>query len=440
MSKKLPVVAIVGRANVGKSSIFNRMVGVRDAIVADEAGTTRDNVSRIVEEQGSAFWLVDTAGLKNAEDEFEASIQDQIIEATEAADVILVTVEAHTALTEEDRRVAKLALKSKKPTILVMNKADKAKKLDLTHWEKTGIKIRVATSAIHIEGFTELFNQIIAIIPKAKTDSVENELVMALVGRPNVGKSYLFNTLAQKQQAIVAPVAGTTRDINRVTVREHNRDFTLLDTAGIRRSGKIGTGVEHFSVLRTLQAIEESDVCCLLMDGNELNTALDQKIAGMVREAGKGLIIVVSKWDIVDKDAYTRDGLAKTIAYHFQHVWWAPLIFTSSETGQNVTKLYELARDISDHQNLKISTSELNRWLGACVIKHPPAGLKNKHPKLRYGTQVDTKPPTISIFGDYTEYLHWSYKRYLEKEFRQTWEVGGTPVRLKFTNSEKKKK
>ncbi len=440
MSKKLPVVAIVGRANVGKSSIFNRMVGTRDAIVADEAGTTRDNVSRIVENQGSAFWLVDTAGLKSAEDEFEASIQDQIIEATEAADVILVTVEAHTTLTEEDRRVAKLALKSKKPTILVMNKADKAKKLDLTHWEKTGIKTRVATSAIHIEGFTELFNQIIAIIPKAKTDTIENELVVALVGRPNVGKSYLFNTLAQKQQAIVAPVAGTTRDINRVTVREHNRDFTLLDTAGIRRSGKIGTGVEHFSVLRTLQAIEEADVCCLLMDGNELNTALDQKIAGMVREAGKGLIIVVSKWDIVDKDAYTRDGLAKTIAYHFQHVWWAPLIFTSSETGQNVTKLYELARDIAEHQNLEISTSELNRWLGACVIKHPPAGLKNKHPKLRYATQVDTKPPTVSVFGDYTEYLHWSYKRYLEKEFRQTWEVGGTPVRLKFTNSEKKKK
>ncbi len=440
MSKKLPVVAIVGRANVGKSSIFNRIVGSRDAIVADEAGTTRDSVTRIVHDQGGAFWLVDTAGLKSAEDEFEASIQDQIIEATAAADVILVTVEAHTALTEEDRRVAKLALKSKKPTILVMNKADKTHGQDLDHWEKTGIKVRVATSAIHGEGFSELLRQINENIPRAKTEPVVDELVMALVGRPNVGKSYLFNTLAQKQQAIVAPVAGTTRDINRVTVREHNRDFTLLDTAGIRRSGKIGTGVEHFSVLRTLQAIEESDVCCLLMDGNELNTALDQKIAGMVREAGKGLIIVVSKWDTVDKDAYTRDGLAKTIAYHFQHVWWAPLIFTSSETGQNVTKLYELARDIAEHQSLEISTSELNRWLGACVIKHPPAGLKNKHPKLRYGTQVDTKPPTISIFGDYTEYLHWSYKRYLEKEFRQTWEVGGTPVRLKFSNSEKKKK
>lgn len=434
---KLPVVAIVGRANVGKSSLFNKMYGSREAIVADVAGTTRDNVTRIIEHNKSAFWLVDTAGLKNPEDEFEASIQDQITEATEAADIILVTVEANTQVTEEDRRVAKMALKSQKPTILVMNKSDKAHKQDLSHWEKTGIRDRIATSSVHGDGVKELMNSITEQFPKYKKPTAVNTTTVAFVGRPNVGKSKLFNTLANKQQAIVADVAGTTRDVNEVTVKSHGDDVVLLDTAGIRRSGKIGKGVEHFSVLRTLQAIEQADVCCLLMDVNELNTALDQKIAGMVREAGKGLIIIVSKWDSVESDAYLRDRLAKEIAMHFQYVWWAPLLFTSSVTGKNVTKIFDMITDIKDNAQIEITTSALNRWLGASVIKHPPAGLKNKHPKLRYGTQTAKQPPTFTIFGEHTEYLHWSYKRYLEREFRETWKVDGTPIRLVFRENQK---
>ena len=434
---KIPVVAIVGRANVGKSSLFNRILGEREAIVANEPGTTRDSVTRVVESKGSAFWLVDTAGLKIAEDEFEASIQDQIIEAADSADVIIVAVEAHTQLTEEDRRVAKLALKSQKPVVLVMNKADKAQKLDLSHWEKSGIKQRVATSAIHGEGITELLAKVGKQLPKAKKEDRSDALTIALIGRPNVGKSYLFNTLGQKQQAIVANVAGTTRDINRVNIKLHGQNVTLLDTAGIRRSGKIGKGIEHFSVLRTLQAIEEADVCCLLMDVNELNTALDQKIAGMVKESGKGLIIVVSKWDTAEKDAYTRDKLAPQISYSFQHVWWAPLIFTSSETGQNVTKIYDLARDIASNRNTQVLTRELNQWIAEVVAKHPPAGLKGKHPKLRYITQTGQNPPTMTVFGNYTEFLHWSYKRYLERELREKYELTGTPVRFKFSNGDK---
>jgi len=436
---KLPVVAIVGRANVGKSSLFNRIYGSREAIVSDIAGTTRDNVTRIIEHNDTAFWLVDTAGLKNPEDEFEASIQDQIIEATQAADIILVTVEAHTQVTEEDRRVAKMALKSQKPTVLVMNKADKAHKQDLSHWEKTGIRQRIATSSIHGEGIKDLLNQIIQQFPKQQKPASSKTTTVAFVGRPNVGKSKLFNTLANKQQAIVADVAGTTRDINEVTVKSHGEDVILLDTAGIRRPGKIGKSIEHFSVLRTLQAIEQADVCCLLMDVNELNTAMDQKIAGMVREAGKGLIIIVSKWDTVESDPFLRDRLAKEIAMHFQHVWWAPLLFTSSVTGKNVTKIFEMITNIKQNAELEVATSALNRWLGASVVKHPPAGLKNKHPKLRYATQTAKQPPTLTIFGEHTEFLHWSYKRYLEREFRETWTVDGTPIRMVFRENKDKK-
>jgi len=437
---KLPVVAIVGRANVGKSSLFNKIYGSREAIVADVAGTTRDNVTRIVEHDGRSFWLVDTAGLKNnPEDEFEASIQDQITEATEAADIILVTVEAATAVTEEDRRVAKMALKSKKPTILVMNKSDQAHKTDLDHWEKTGIRERFAVSSIHGDGLRDLLDHVTESIPKSSAKGSAEKTTIAFVGRPNVGKSKLFNNLANKQQAIVADVAGTTRDINAITVKVHGEDVVLLDTAGIRRPGKIGRGVEHFSVLRTLQAIEQADICCLLMDVNELNTAIDQKIAGMVREAGKGLIIIVSKWDTVESDAYLRDRLAKEIAMHFQHVWWAPLLFTSSVTGKNVTKIFDMIDQIKTNTQLEISTSVLNRWLGASVIKHPPAGLKNKHPKLRYATQTAKQPPTITIFGEHMKFLHWSYKRYLDREFRETWDVSGTPIRMLFKDSKKDK-
>lgn len=453
MSKKVPIVAIVGRANVGKSSLFNAVLDRREAIVAKEAGTTRDSIAakaswhsgELTEEgerQQQDFWLVDTAGMKAAEDEFELSIQEQITQAADSADVIWVVVEAQTLITEEDRRVAKLALRSKKPVFLVLNKADQAQKLDASHWagfERLGIKQIFRTSAKQRDGLERLLDELVAIIPKASVREDDDRLRIALLGRPNVGKSALFNTLSKKQQAIVADRAGTTRDINRSVVRYQGREIEIMDTAGIRRPGKIGQGIEHFSVIRSLSAIEQADICFMLMDTNELSVQLDQKIAGMIKEAGKGLVLVVSKWDSYkgdegeEKTAFTRDAIAPKIAQEYDFVPWAPLIFTSSVTGQNVTKLFDLALQIDEQRKKRITTAELNKWLRQVVDKHPPAGLKNRAPKLNYMVQEDDNPiPAFKVFGSSTKFVHWSYRRYMDRCLREAYGYEGTPVQFWF--------
>ena len=432
MSKKLPIVAIVGRANVGKSSLFNAILDRREAIVAREAGTTRDSITAKASHAGQDFWLVDTAGVKEPDDDFEFTIQEQITQAADSADVIWVMVEANIPITEEDRRVATLALKSRKPVFLIINKADKVKHVDFAAFERLGVKPLIATSVKQGRGIEELLTKLVAVIPHATLAEDDDRLHIAILGRPNVGKSSLFNTLAKKQQAIVADRAGTTRDINRAVVRYQGRELELMDTAGIRRSGKIEVGVERFSVIRALSAIEQSDVCFLLMDASELNVALDQKIAGMIKEAGKGLVLVVSKWDAVEgKDAYTRDALAPQIAHNYEFVPWAPLILTSSVTGQNVTKLFDLALTIDEQRRKRITTPELNRWLKRTLDAHPPAGLKGRTPKLNYIAQeADNTVPAFKIFGSQTGFVHWSYRRYMERALREAYGFEGTPVQL----------
>lgn len=438
MSKKLPIVAIIGRANVGKSSLFNAILDRREAIVAREAGTTRDSIWAKGHWDGHDFWLVDTAGVKDAEDDFEFTIQEQIAQATDSADVIWVVVEANVAVNEDDRRIANMALKTKKPVFLVINKVDRARGHDLEGFDRLGIKAIFPTSTTQNRGIDLLLDGLVAQIPAVTQADDPNTIRVALVGRPNVGKSYLFNALAKKQQAIVADRAGTTRDINRASVRYEGKTIELMDTAGIRRSGKIGQGIEHFSVIRSLAAIEQADICLLLMDVNELHTGLDQKIAGMVKEAGKGLVLVVSKWDAVEgKDAYTRDALAPGIAAEFDFVPWAPLIFTSAVTGQNVTKLFDLVTEISLRRQTRISTRALNLWLGGVLAKHPPAGLKNRAPKLNYMVQEDDNPtPAFKVFGAHTKFLHWSYKRFMEREMRANFNFEGTALQLWFIEKE----
>lgn len=433
MASKLPTVAIIGQANVGKSSLFNRLVRSQQAIVAREAGTTRDNVLGRVEYKHHQFWVVDTAGLKDAADEFEASIQEQITEAAEAADVILVVVDSTQYASDQDRTVAKKALRSKKPVILLTNKSDLKESLPIDEFKRLGIKEILRTSAEHSKGIEDVLDKIVELIP-AKSEEVPDDILrVSLIGRPNVGKSYLFNTLAGKQQAIVANIAGTTRDVNRISIRYGARDVEFLDTAGMRKPGKQEVGIEKFSVLRTLQAIEESDVCFLLLDANELNTQLDQRLAGIIDEAGKGMVIVISKWDSVEgKDAYTRDDLAPKIANTFKFTPWAPLIFTSSVTGQNVTKLFDLALDIDARRHQELKTRALNDLLQKLIQRHPPAGLKNTHPKLRYMVQTDVAPPWFVIYGSNLKFIHWSYKRYLERHIRETFNFAGTPIRLSF--------
>jgi len=433
MASILPTVAIIGQANVGKSSIFNRFMRSQQAIVAREAGTTRDNVLGRVDYQNHNFWLVDTAGLKDPDDEFESSIQDQITDAADSADIILVVVDSCQYPSDSDRLVAKKALRSKKPVILLTNKADLKNNLPIDEFKKLGIKTIIRTSAEHNQGITDVLDEIVSQIP-AKSEYVPDDILrISIIGRPNVGKSYLFNTLAGKQQAIVANIAGTTRDVNRVSIRYGERDIQLLDTAGIRKPGKQEVGIEKFSVLRSLAAIEESDVCLLLMDVNELNTQLDQRIAGIIDESGKGMVIVVTKWDsVTDKDAYTRDEIAPKISRTFDFTPWAPLIFTSSVTGQNVTKLFDLALDIDARRKQQTKTRVLNDLLQKSVQAHPPAGLKNTHPKLRYIVQTDTTPPWFVIYGSNLKYLHWSYKRYFERQLRETYNYTGTPIKFSF--------
>lgn len=440
MATKLPTVAIIGRANAGKSSLFNRMMRSQQAIVAREAGTTRDRVVGKAAYHGHEFWLVDTAGLKPAEDEFEASIQEQITDASDAADVILVVVDSTEYPSDEDRRVAKTALKSRKPVILIANKTDLRGSLPTSEFLRLGIKSIIRTSAEHNSGISDALDEICQHILEKRQAEPSDVLKIALIGRPNVGKSSLFNTLAGKQQAIVAGVAGTTRDVNRIRLRYQGQTIELLDTAGIRRQGKQEVGIEKFSVLRTLAAIEEADICFLLMDVNELNTALDQRLAGIIAEAGKGMAIVVSKWDAVEgKDAYTRDALAPQISAQFDFTPWAPLIFTSAVTGQNVTKLFDLALGIAAHRQQKTTTRTLNDLLQRSVQKHPPAGLKNTHPKLRYIVQTDTNPPWFVIYGSNLKFVHWSYKRYLERRIRDTYDYTGTPIKLSFRDEKQLK-
>ena len=435
MSKILPKVAIIGQANVGKSSLFNRMIRAQQAVVAREAGTTRDSVLGKVKYKKQAFWLIDTAGLKDPNDEFEATIQEQIQDAVDVSDLILVVLDSTKSFTHEDKLIAKKALKSRKPVFLVLNKTDLKGNLPNEEFLRLGIKPIFRTSAEHNSGVEDLLSEIADNIPKVRAEAEENEDVIkvALVGRPNAGKSYLFNTLAGKQQAIVANVAGTTRDTNKTEIRFHDRTIELVDTAGMRKPGKQEVGIEKFSVLRTLNAIDEADICLLLMDTNELNTQLDQRIAGLINDAGKGMIIVVSKWDSVEgKDAYTRDALAPRIAHYFKFTPWAPLIFTSSKTGQNVTKIFDLVLNVDRNRKRQAKTSTLNQLLQQATQSHPPAGLKNTHPKLRYISQSDSNPPWFIIHGSNLKFVHWSYKRYLERLIRENFDYSGTPIKFSF--------
>lgn len=432
--KKVPIVAIVGRANVGKSSFFNATLKRREAITANEPGTTRDSIIAKASFKGKDFWLVDTAGIKSAEDEFEFTIQEQIAQAVDSADIIIVMTEANVAISEEDRRVAKTALKSKKPVILVLNKLDKARKKDLSHFQRLGVKDIFATSISTGQGIEELLEHLTESLPKVSIKEDDDRIRLAILGRPNVGKSAIFNAMSKKQQAIVADRAGTTRDINRNVIKYEGREIELLDTAGIRRSGKIEKGIEYFSVIRSLSAIEQADVCMLLVDANELSVSLDQKIAGMIKDAGKGLILVVSKWDIAEKDAFTRDKeVAPKIAHDFDFVPWAPLIFTSSVTGKNVTKIFDLTLEIAGQRAKRIKTKDLNKWLKKVTDSHPPAGLKNRSPKLNYITQeTDNPTPAFKVYGSHTKFLHWSYKRFMDRQIREAFGYAGTPVQFWF--------
>lgn len=431
---ELPVVAIIGQTNAGKSSLFNRLVRKSQAIVAREAGTTRDNVMGKVENQ---YILIDTAGLKEAEDEFEAHIQDQIDDAVTSADMILIAMDATKYPNHDDKLIAKKALKSGKPVMLLLNKSDLGEALPLEEFYSLGIQDMLCVSATTGLNLNELRAKILAELKRlgfntnAKADAKDKSLKLALIGRPNVGKSSLFNSLAKKQQAIVANLSGTTRDINRTELKYKGQTIELLDTAGLRKPGKREVGIEKFSALRSLAAIEEADVCCLLIDSTEPHSKLDQSLAGEIIKAGKGIILVVTKTDLEHKDS---DEILDNLEYDFNFVPFAPVVMTSSLTGKNVTKIFELVQQIDKARHAELKTSDLNKLLMDAVTSHPPAGLKNTHPKLRYIVQTDSCPPWFVVYGSNLSLLHWSYKRYLERRLREAYDFTGTPIFFSFRN------
>ncbi len=427
-----PLVAIVGRPNVGKSSLFNRLSGTRQAITHDTAGTTRDANYAPVDWRGYHFTLVDTAGLTRADGEIELAAQDQVRQVAHVADVIVVVVDAGMALTNEDTEAARLALKTGKPVILALGKADTLGSTSPDEFRRLGVADIVPVSAIHGRGSGDLLDAITAHLSRRPAPQIDPPLRLALIGRPNVGKSSLLNGLLGKQQAVVSSVAGTTRDTNANQLRYHNRTIELVDTAGLRRRGKIEPGIEKFSALRTMSAIHEADICFLVLDSTEGIVASDLNLAGQIIEAGKGLVLVMNKWDAVEKDDKTQAHLGAKVAQEFQFAWWAPLVFTSAVTGLHVTKLLELALQIDERRHTKLPTGPLNRLLEKLMAKQPPAGLKGRQPKLNYVTQTGTNPPQLTFFCTYPDLLHWSYKRYIENNLREVYDFTGTPVPMEF--------
>ncbi|MBQ6354981.1 ribosome biogenesis GTPase Der [Candidatus Saccharibacteria bacterium] len=462
--KSLPIVALIGQTNAGKSSLLNRLARKNIAIVAREEGTTRDNVVARVNlssdprHESRQILLVDTAGLKNPEDDFEASIQDQIADAIESAEIILVTVDSTKYFDDHDKNIAKSALRSKKPVFLLLNKSDRGEALPINDFRALGIPEDhiIRTSATTGAGTADLKEAILrelskngSFAPRSKSPRPENSaLKIALIGRPNVGKSSLFNALGKKQQAIVSSRQGTTRDINRVNVRYNGKDIEILDTAGLRKPGKREVGIEKFSAIRTLAAIEEADICALLVDSTEPHSKLDQSLAGQIVEAGKGIIVVVTKTDLLaereientldEKPLNPTDIILNGLEKDFNFLPFAPVLLTSSETGKNVTKLFDLAEQIAETRTHEIKTSDLNKILREAIASHPPAGLKNTRPKPKYIVQTDTNPPWFVVHGHDLGLLHWSYKRFLERKIREFYPYIGTPIFFSFKSDNPK--
>lgn len=443
MSK--PIVAIIGRPNVGKSTFFNRLIGERYSIVEGQPGTTRDRLYGETEWNGRVFTVVDTAGLAGDDDDPNlppgaiarlARMQAHI--AIEEADVIVFLVDAKDGLTSTDADIAEMLRKTSKPVILAVNKADNQERaLDAVEFYQLHLGTPFPMSGYHGIGTGDVLDAIVAALPPPVPPEEEAESIrVAIVGRPNVGKSTLLNTLLGQERSVVSPIPGTTRDSIDTLIVHQDIAFTLIDTAGIRRAGRIEQGVERYSVLRTLRAIERCDVALLLVDAQEGITAQDTHIAGMVIEEKKSIIIIVNKWDAIAKDPYTFDEYTRAIREQFRFLPYAPLLFISAATGQRVQKILPLVQEVYQWRNKRIPTSEMNEILRQALASHPPAATKKgAHLRIYYATQPQTNPPVFLFFANNSEIVHWSYVRYLENRIRERYPFVGTPITITFRSS-----
>ena len=432
MSK--PIVAIIGKPNVGKSTFFNYVVGKRISIVEDTPGVTRDRVYADANWRGRNFTLVDTGGIEPESDDIILSqMRRQADMAIEIADVILFVTDIKQGVTATDQDIALMLKKSKKPIILVCNKSDTFGKIpdELYEFYNLGVGEPFAVSSVNAKGIGDVLDAIYDNLPLQTDDEDDSDVIkVAIIGKPNVGKSSLVNKILGEKRVIVSDIAGTTRDAIDSEFQNEFGKYVFIDTAGIRRKSKVNDNIEKYSVMRSLLAVERADVCILMLDAKEGVTAQDAKIAGEAHEAGKGVIIVVNKWDEVEKDNQTMENYKKDVYNKLSYLSYAPIMFISAKTGQRVNKLYEMINMVASQNALRVSTSVLNDVLSEAVTIVQPPTDKGKRLKIFYMTQATTKPPTFVVFVNDKELFHFSYERYLMNQIRKEFGLTGTPIRM----------
>ena len=429
-----PTVAIIGKPNVGKSTFFNYIVGSRISIVEDTPGVTRDRVYAETNWRGRNFTVVDTAGIEpESDDTIISQMREQAKIAIDIADVILFLTDVKQGVTAADQEIAIMLKKSKKPVVLVCNKADNMSRdrNEIYEFYNLGMGEPYPVSAANALGIGDVLDALYENFPEKNDDEDDDgRIKVAVIGKPNVGKSSLINKILGENRTIVSNIAGTTRDAIDTEYENEYGKYVLIDPAGIRRKSKVSESIEKFSIMRTLLAIERADVCLMMIDANEGVTDQDAKIAGEAHEAGKGIIIVVNKWDEYEKETGTLEKYKKDIYAKLSYLSYAPVIFISAKTGQRVDKLFNMINNVAEQNAMRVSTATLNQVINeAIAIVQPPTD-KGKRLKILYGTQVSTKPPTFVIFVNNKELFHFSYERYLVNQIRKEFGLEGTPVRI----------
>ena len=430
-----PIVAIVGRPNVGKSTLFNIFANSRISIVEDTPGVTRDRLYADTEWLDNEFMMVDTGGIEIMNtDKRAASIRQQAQIAIAEADVILFVCDARAGITHEDAEVAKMLRQSKKPIVLAINKADSPKQeMEIFEFYNLGIGEPIPVSAANHLGLGDLLDAVVEKFPETSAygeDGNEDEIKVALIGRPNVGKSSIFNTLVGEERSIVSDVAGTTRDAIDTPVIREGQKFLFIDTAGMRRKARIDEPIEKYSIIRSLRAVDRSDVVLMVIDAIDGVTEQDKKIAGYAHEAGKGIVLVVNKWDLYDKDNTSTLRYTENLRRELVFMQYAPVVFVSAMTKQRIHRLPEVIHYVAEQNAMRISTSVLNQVVEDAIAINPPPTEKGQRLKILYATQVKIKPPTFVIFVNEPEIMHFSYQRYLENKLREAFGFEGTPLQM----------
>jgi len=429
-----PIVAIVGRPNVGKSTLFNALAGERISIVKDIPGVTRDRIYADVTWLNTQFTMIDTGGIEpDSKDEMLSYMREQAQIAIDTADVIIFLVDVRQGLVDSDAKVADMLRRSAKPIVLVVNKVDSFEKFlpDVYEFYNLGIGEPFAISSTGKLGFGDMLDEVTRHFTSGNTEESEDERPrIAIVGKPNVGKSSIVNRLVGANRVIVSDIAGTTRDAIDTPIRHNGKEYILIDTAGLRRKSKIKEQLEHYSIIRTVAAVERADVVVLVIDANEGVTEQDAKIAGIAHDRGKGIVIAVNKWDVIEKSNKTVKEYTQDIMVTLSFMKYAEILFISAETGQRIHRLFEVIEVIIQNQNLRISTGVLNEIMMEAIAMQQPPSDKGKRLKLYYITQISVKPPTFVIFVNDKELMHYSYTRYIDNKIREAFGFGGTSIKF----------